>query len=87
MKSFDARSKKNRVGQRTQKQDGTQHLFLTKMHVFSRITVWGSEFLLAIHILLPSPPPPPAVLPHPPSHHIHLYQLLSITLISINLSP
>jgi hypothetical protein len=49
--------------------------------------VWGSEFLLAIHILLPSPPPPPAVLPHPPSHHIHLYQLLSITLISINLSP
>ena len=41
------KSPKNKVGLRTQKQDGTQHTFKKKMHVFSphHITVWGSIFV------------------------------------------
>ena len=98
--SNEAAQVSKKVDQRTQKQDGTQHtfFFLYKSCTFSpQVTVWCSFFLLAIRIvlvllllllLLP--------LHHPPSHHSHLYQLLTvtsitfisiITLLSINLSP
>ena len=98
MKSFDARSKKNMVGQRTQKQDGTQHLFLNKnARVFPHHCVGFWIFAGNPHPPPFSPSsssssssrrPPSSSLTSQPSlsislYHTHLYQPVSM----INFSP
>ena len=98
--SNEAAQVSKKVCQRTQKQDGTQHIFsfyINLAHFLPTLRCGVLIFLLAIRIvlvllllllLLP--------LHHPPSHHSHLHQLLTvtsitfisiITLLSINLSP
>ena len=59
-------------------------VFPIKLYFFQGLRFFPRKrrFFFRYHPGNPHPPPspPPAVLPHPPSHHSHLYQLLSINL-------